>query len=80
MSSYEEVVPPHHIRELMLQVSDTLIEVDKYVTAADKRERAADERAKQTADAHREGWKLVARAITDGLGAIARAIDNNGRR
>lgn len=69
MASYEEVVPPEHVRQVLIEASD-------FFGEADKRERNADERAKRIADAHKEGWQLVARAISDGLGSIARAIEN----
>jgi DNA-binding IclR family transcriptional regulator len=69
MSRYEEVVPPEHVREFML-------EAVKFFDEAEKRERNADERTKAVAQAHKDGWQAVARAISEGLGAIARAVEN----
>jgi hypothetical protein len=70
-SRYEEVVPPEHIRQFLIEALD-------YFRDADKRESTADERAKRIAQAHSEGWKLVARAINDGFSMVARAVE--GRR
>ena len=69
MASYEDVIPPEALRQVLIQASD-------YFGEADKRERDADERAKLIAKAHAEGWKLVARAINDGFAMLARAVEN----
>ena len=73
MASYQDEVPPHHVSQIIKEASD-------YFGEADKRERNAEDRAKQIAQAHTRGWELVARAISEGLASIARAVENNGRR
>jgi hypothetical protein len=44
-----------------------------------QRERDADDRARHIAQAHRDGYQQVARAIDGGLRAIADAIRDSGR-
>lgn len=52
-----------------------------YMTeGTDLREKAADERNRDLIQVHQDGWKTVATAITKGLGAIADAIRDHGRR
>ncbi len=63
----DEPVPNYLLR----QVVDDAV---SWFSEADKRERSADERAKRIADAHREGWDKVARAVNDGFRAVADAI------
>lgn len=62
-----DTVDPRHITQIIEEAHD-------YFADADRRERNADERAKKIADAHREGWRDVARAINDGFRLIADAI------
>lgn len=73
MGSYQDEVPPHHVSQIIKEASE-------YFNDAEARERRADDRAKQIAQAHTRGWELVARAITDGLTSIARAVENGARR
>lgn len=44
------------------------------------RDKAADQRNQNLVQVHRDGWKQTATAITKGLGAIADAIRDHGRR
>jgi hypothetical protein len=46
----------------------------------DDREKAADQRSRDLAKVHADGWKSVADAIAKGLGAIADAVRDHGRR
>lgn len=58
-------------------------EIAEYVTqwfeGETKRERVAAEQTRQIADAHREGWKLVAKSINEGFRMVADAIRDNRR-
>lgn len=48
----------------------------RFFVETDAREKRADVRSAEIAKAHRDGWQLVARAIAEGLGGIAKAITN----
>lgn len=69
MSGYEDAVPPHHLKQYIEEAHD-------FFAAADQRERNADERSKRIAEAHTRGWEQVARAINDGFRLVAKAISD----
>lgn len=62
------------------EIRERANELHNFLADAEGRERRADQRNTALIRAHEAGWKLVAAALAKGLGDIANAIRDHGRR
>lgn len=58
---------------------NVLLNADKFIDAQRERDRDADDRAGKLAQAHRDGYREIARAIETGLRGIADAVRDSRR-